>query len=176
MPSLQPLRPRSTARLAMRCWRFPAVGRQARVVPFMHEARRAHCGGIAARRCLAVADALGGVDLLLLPEHLVVEVPVQQTRTLFAHDCRVDDAREESSGQGCPRGRAQSQRSLAGSQIRRRPSRGADVAESRRKCGRVAARMWPSRGADVAELWRRRGPSRGADVGRRTAGAVRSRS
>jgi hypothetical protein len=31
-------------------------------------------------------------------------------------------------------------------------SRGADVGESRRRCGRVAAQMWASRGADVGAL------------------------
>ena len=38
-------------------------------------------------------------------------------------------------------------------------SPGADVGESRRRCGRVAAQMWASRGADVGESRRRCGPA-----------------
>jgi hypothetical protein len=37
---------------------------------------------------------------------------------------------------------------------RRRPSPGADVAESRRRCRSVPAQMWPSPGADVAQSQR----------------------
>jgi hypothetical protein len=51
-------------------------------------------------------------------------------------------------------------------------SRGADVGESRCRCGRVAVQMWASRGADVGESRSRCGrvaeqmwASRGADVG-----------
>ncbi len=44
-------------------------------------------------------------------------------------------------------------------------SPGADVGQSRRRCGPVLAQMWASPSADVGQSWRRCGPSPGADVG-----------